>query len=59
MHKYECSYCGEPLCPELCPEAKAAHKQWVGSDEFKTLMQDTLVDKHHSSVLEVVNDTKK
>ena len=104
MYKYECSHCGDPLCPELCSEAKASHKRWVESDEFKTLIENgikkpsTLVDRngkeitigceiihtsfprqkvkvyekdgelytgfvkvdsYHSSVLEVVNDTKK
>ncbi|QVW04910.1 hypothetical protein 2018Mat002_0945 [Vibrio phage ICP1] len=46
MYKYECSYCGDPLCPELCPEAKAAHKRWVESDEFKSLIENRCTNHH-------------
>ena len=39
MSKYGCDYCEEPLCPELCDEAKAAHNNWVNSEEFKKLQE--------------------
>lgn len=39
MYSYGCDYCGESLCPEICPEAKAAHSRWINSKEFKALQQ--------------------
>lgn len=39
MSKCTCDYCGEALCPEICPEAKAAHSRWINSKEFKALYQ--------------------
>ncbi len=46
MYKYECDYCGDPSCPELCPDAKTAHDKWVNSDEFKELQKQRLKDNY-------------
>lgn len=33
MIKYECDYCGDPLCPELCPPARAARAKFLEERE--------------------------
>lgn len=46
MYKYECDYCGDPLCPELCPESKQSKttvwRQKCGyADKYKAISKPT------------------
>lgn len=36
-YSYECDYCGDPLCPEICPAGMQAQREWLNSDKFKGL----------------------
>lgn len=38
MFKYECNYCGDPLCPEECAESKSEQKEWINSEEYEILI---------------------
>ncbi|AUR89218.1 hypothetical protein NVP1121O_190 [Vibrio phage 1.121.O._10N.286.46.C4] len=40
MYSYECSHCGDPLCPEVCSEATIARQTWLESEEFKKLQRE-------------------
>ncbi len=32
---YKCDYCGDALCPEVCPEAKTAYQKYIKDKEDK------------------------
>jgi len=32
---YECEYCGDALCPEICPKAKAAYQKHIKDKDDK------------------------
>ena len=36
MYKYECSYCEDPLCPEICPEAVTAYQKFIDNRKETT-----------------------
>ena len=42
---YECDYCGDALCPEICPEAKEYYQEYLkqnkDNQEVVTLDNET------------------
>lgn len=41
---YECNYCGDPLCPEICGKGKQTTQEWVDSEEYQKLLEDNPLD---------------
>ena len=51
MYSYECIYCGDPLCPELCGEARAAQQKWVNSEEYKEMIENVRKSRSEDDTL--------
>lgn len=41
---YECEYCGNVLCPEVCVEGKRATQEWVESEDYYKLLEDNPIE---------------